>query len=593
MTGILGGTTAETALQSMLDAMHDEPWYGRERLGDDGYALGLVHHDERDENGWLTWWGDERIGAVHGAISNREDVAPSADDFFDSLFADPTALLDRLDGSFVVAGVNPASDRVVVATDRLGTRPCYYHTGGEFRFASGLAPLVSEIDDPTLDERAVSDMLLMGFVWGEKTLLDEAAVLPPATVLEYVEGELSTQRYWSPSFDALPREGYLDELIERYRSAIGSVSRTMNDTVGLWLSGGLDSRTVAAELNRHVGREFDALMAYTYDANPHGGGNPELADEVAAALGIGLDQVELTPETFLAHIEEAVDHTDGMLRWSSFLNLLSTYALPEGHAGVLLEGSGQGELMGQHPRRSHFQRYGSAAEGLLRSEAMVEPEDVQTLLTVDVDPRETFERSIARSDERTRRGKMLDAHYANYYSRMAFASDAVARSQVGTRVPFVHGEFLEQTARLPMTYRMRTLPLTRGKIPYGVLQTKLALMRALDTDLSAIRYERTGVPPKYPFPVHVAGFVTTTALARLGRRTTYGGRSVPDEWYRSHSDVREFFDDLLRSACERSVFDDEEIRRLRREHLTGEANHVVGPLAAITTLELWMRRNID
>jgi asparagine synthase (glutamine-hydrolysing) len=64
-------------------------------------------------------------------------------------------------------------------------------------------------------------------------------------------------------------------------------------------------------------------------------------------------------------------------------------------------------------------------------------------------------------------------------------------------------------------------------------------------------------------------------------------------WYRNQPAVREFFDRLLDSACERSVFDGETIRRLRREHLSGEANHVITSLAAVTTLELWLQRNFE
>ena len=161
------------------------------------------------------------------------------------------------------------------------------------------------------------------------------------------------------------------------------------------------------------------------------------------------------------------------------------------------------------------------------------------------------------------------------------------------RVPFVNREFLEYVARLPYTYRIGTVPFTKGAIPLGVTQAKLTLTRDLDPDLAAIRYERTGLAPTYPYPLHVAGFLTTTAAARLLRRTTYGGRSTADEWYRNDPEVREFFDGLLRRACERSVFDAETIRRLRREHLSGEANHMITSLAAVTTLELWFERNLD
>jgi len=592
VTGIFGGSVAGAALDDIEDALHDEPWYECERLGTDGHGIGLLHHGDRDPGGRLAFDEGARAAVVYGAITNREALGLTTDELFASFFDSPAELLSRLDGPFVIAGVDADAERVVVASDRLGTRPCYYHADEELAFASGLGALLTGIDDPTLDEGAVADMLLMGNVWGEKTLVEEVSVLPPATVLEFSEEGLSTERYWSPSFDALPDDGYLPELVEQYRSVIDDVSGTMDGSVGLWLSGGLDSRTMAAELDRHAGRAFDDLATYTYDANPRGGGNPELAGEVAAHLDADLDTVELTPELFLDRLGEAVDLTDGMLRWSSFINLLSTYSLPDDHADILLEGAGQGELMGHHLRRYHFTGTDSPIESMYWSEAMVDRGTVSALLATDAEPLQSFV-DIAEASDAPHEKTILDAHFANYYSRMTFASNPIARSQAGTRVPFADREFLEHVARLPLKHRMRTLPLTGGKIPYGVTPTKLSLTRALDPDLAAIRYERTGVAPKRPFPIHVAGFLTTTAAARLGRRTTYGGRSVPDMWYRNQPAVREFFDRLLDSACERSVFDGETIRRLRREHLSGEANHVITSLAAVTTLELWLQRNFD
>jgi|GEM_PF-5923356 len=56
---------------------------------------------------------------------------------------------------------------------------------------------------------------------------------------------------------------------------------------------------------------------------------------------------------------------------------------------------------------------------------------------------------------------------------------------------------------------------------------------------------------------------------------------------------REHLDDLLAGACDRPFLDGEEIRRLRREHLAGEANHMTGVLSSVTTLESWLRRRID
>jgi asparagine synthase (glutamine-hydrolysing) len=590
MTGFVGGAVAGT-LRAMADEMHHEPWYEHEFFEEGTHGLGFAHHGARDPLGHTTWQDDGCVGVVHGAIANHDSSNEGA--LFQRVLDNPTSVAD-LDGSFVIACLDARGNenRIVVATDKLGTRPCYY-ADDRVLFGTSLAALLVEYDDPTVDEQAVSDMLLLGNLWGDRTLIEEANALTPATVLEYTdEGEARTERYWKPDFESAPRQGYIPELKARYRRAIDETSTTIGNTGGLWLSGGLDSRTLAAGLSRNAGRTFGSLTAYTYDANPRGGGNPALARRTAERLGIDAEEIVMTPDRFLDVLETTVDLTDGMLRWSSLLNLSTVFDLAQ-PPNVLMEASGQGELVGQHPRRYTFTECDSAVEGLVRSEQMVDTDTVESLLTTDTDPLRTFEETVARSDERTQRGKMLDVHYTNYYSRMTFASDAVPRSQAGTRVPFAHRDFLEHTAKLPVGYRMGTYRFTDGAIPYGITRPKHELARGLGNGLSRIPYERTGLGPNRPFVAHLAGFVIKTGSARLRSAVAYGGAHEPDVWYRRHNGLRARIDDLLRGACERPWFDAEAIRRLRREHLRGEENHMTTSLAALTTLECWFRRHLD
>jgi asparagine synthase (glutamine-hydrolysing) len=588
MTGIVGGSVTGRDLGAMANALHAEPWYGEERFEQGDYGLGIRHHDERDPAGWTAWQGDGSAGMLHGAITNREQRGLTDAVLFESVLDEPLETLPGLDGSFALACTD--GERLVLATDKLGTRPCYHHADDRLLFASGLPPVLAELDDPGIDEQGAGDMLLLGHLWGEKTLIEGIRALPPATVLEYAGGDASTERYWWPEFEPAPVAGYLDSLIGRYRTAMADASRTVAGEAGLWLSGGLDSRAMAGELKRNVETGvLSGLSAYTYDSNPRGAGNPELARRIAARLDVPIEEVRLTPERFLERVEPAIDLTDGMLRWSSMANLMATFALPDERPDVLLEGAGQGELVGEHLTRGHLRC--SPAESMYRSEAMVDAADAAALLAADVDPRDSLRAVAARSDERTRRGRIFDAHFGNYYSRMVFASDAVTRSQVGTRVPFAHGDFLAHAARLPPRYQLRTLPGT--EIPYSVTQPKLELVRALGPALAGVPYERTGLAPSWSFGLHVAGFVAKTGLSRLRSRTTYGGRSTLDEWYREHEGMRAFVDGLLDDARDRGLFDGDAVEELRREHLAGEANHVVTGIAAVTTLEYWLQSHFD
>jgi asparagine synthase (glutamine-hydrolysing) len=118
------------------------------------------------------------------------------------------------------------------------------------------------------------------------------------------------------------------------------------------------------------------------------------------------------------------------------------------------------------------------------------------------------------------------------------------------------------------------------------------MIRALNSDLAEVPYERSSLKPTLPFPLHVAGFYASTAVARLRSQTTYGGTSMPGRWYRMDEDLRAKIDGLLDDACDRSLFDADAIRERQRRHLDGEADEI-NALSGVTTVELWLQRHLD
>ncbi|ESP87485.1 Gln-dependent amino transferase [Candidatus Halobonum tyrrellensis G22] len=580
----------------MTGSIEHEEWYETERFESGGCAIGFVHHGDRDPAGHVSWRDGERAGAVHGVVSNQNGWGLDANELLEAALERPREVVPALDGPFLIACYDGAVGRVVLATDKIGARPCYYTVGdGGVVFGSEVkAPLV-RVDDPTVDVAAVGDMVMLGHVWGEKTLVEEVRALPPSTILEHEAGEVERTRYWTPSFEeAEPGDGYVSDLATRYRDAVADMAGTVDGEVGLWLSGGLDSRAMATELERTVGSDggVDALRTYTYDSNPAAGGNPELAGRVADALGVANQQVPLDGRRFADVMESAIDATDGMVRWNTLLNLSAVHNLDADAPGVVVEAAGQGELLGEHLTRYQFTEFETAAEGLYHRQRALPRETFDDLLDADVDPRAPFERSARESDEPTMRRRMLDAHFRNHYARFVLASNPMARRAVGTRTPFANGAFLDHVAGLPTAYRMGTVPLTDGSVPNGASEPKLLLSRTLNPELAAIPYERTRLPPRYPYPAHVGGFVVTTGLRRLVDRATDRNRSLGAVWYRTDPDLRTYVDDLLCGAGERPFFDPETIRDLRREHLAGEANHV-SALASVSTVEAWLRNHVD
>lgn len=592
MTGLCGGITTGKSLRRLADSTPDRPWYESDRVEAGSLGLAGTHHGDRDSDGFAVWDDGMTAGMIHGAVTNLDDLGWRYPDLFERFLRSPEQTLRTIDGQFLIAAIDGDADRIVLGTDKIGCRQCYYATRDGLVFATGLDPMVTALDEPQADHQGVSDMVLMGHAWSDRTLLEGVQSLYPATVLEYRAGEVTTARYWQPSFSpAAPTDQYFYELVDTFRGAIDRLSTTLSGSVGLWLSGGLDSRATMNELARtQRDGAFESVIAYTYDANPAGGGNPALAGRVAEALEAPFEEVPLTPDRFTQILEDGVDAVDGMIRWNTFLNLSAVHNIDR-PADVIMEGL-EGALVGHHPRRDYVSGQPSLVQSMYASEASVSAETVDRIVEPDVDPLESYRAEARRRTVDTLEEAVIEAHFQNYYMRAAHASNQLTRRRVGTRIPYADGDLLSHVARLPLAYRMASVPFTGGAVPYGVVEPKVRMIRALNTDLSQIPYERSGIKPTWPFPLHVLGFLGSTAAARLRSKTTYGGRTMPGEWYRTHDGLRETVNAALDDACSRALFNADAIRDLQQAHLSGEADEI-NPLAAVSTVELWLQRHLD
>lgn len=592
MTGIVGGTVDRRRLGEMADELDREAWYESERFEAGAYGLGLEHHGEKDPLGYTFWSDGRTAGTIDGAVSNRDALGWDTAEVFERLLRSPDATLAALEGPFTIACVDATEDRILLATDKIGCRTPFYTDEDGFAFGSRLGTLLPVLDDPTVDTQGVSDLLLLGNMWSDTTLLEEAKAVHPASVIEYRDGEWAERRYWRPDYTpARPTAEYRHTLTNAFQRTVQRIATTMTGDVGLWLSGGLDSRATASELvGAAEDQDLDSLVTYTYDANPGGGINPRLARETADALGVENETVPLTVERFLPVLEEAVTATDGMVKWNTLLNLTAVHNIDDRDPDILLEGH-EGALLGHHLCRHHLTDPDSLVESMYRSEAALTAEAVRDLLSVPVDPLGSLRREARRIDEPTLARGAVDAHFQNYYSRLAHASNPVPRAKVGTRVPYADGEFLSHVAKLPVSWRMGALPFSGGDLIYGVVEPKIKLIRALDADLAAIPYERSRLKPTAPYPLHVAGFYAATALSQLLSKPTYGdGSSMTESWYRCHDGFREKLDELLAAVAERPFLDAETVETYRERLGDGVDMNAI---SALTTLEIWLQEHLD
>ncbi|WP_136601632.1 asparagine synthase-related protein [Salinigranum halophilum] len=588
MPGIVGGEFDDSSLSSHLQPMLHESWYTVDRVTRVPYGLGLVSHGETDPRSDVSWVGDGAMGALHGIL--LDDVATeSTEEFFESVLENPSQTLADVDGLFSLACVDWKRDRVVVATDKLGSRPCYYTTDGRFRFASEVKSLVSTSADHRIDRNAIADLLSFGYVFGDKTLVEDVAELRPARVLTYADGSVSIDRYWDPGFELTDVPEYVDSVLAAYRKSVHATAEAADD-IGIWLSGGLDSRILAGTLT-----EVTGFRTMTYDIPGRDESGP--AKEIAKALGVANDVTELgPPSAFASVLDEAIALTDGMICWTSLINTVDMLTNLQGSVDVMFEAAPQDTFLGHDLWERDYDalKRTSTTDALFERHRRLSADEVHTLLNETVtDPKATLREEVSQSEADTPADVFRDVTWQSLaYSHLR--SSQVPRSQVGTRITFVDSELLETAATRPQRYNRKTVPMT--SIPRAATRVKFEMIRKMNRGLDDIEYQLTGIPPSYPQWLQTVGMGIQEIKKRIQvtRKDgiNFGSPGLYASWYRDDSEFRERVDTLLDDANSRSYINADAVNRLRREHLKRNRN-AIDTISAITTVESWRQQYLE
>lgn len=282
MSGIAGiaGSGRQAEIERMLDRIIHRGPAGRSIMEMGGATLGIV-------------WTRAQADAA-SALQQRQ----TAQDFAG-------------DGHFAQAWVTNRG--VVLTRDPLGVAPLYFG-----RTADGALCFASEV----------------------KALLEVTRVVHEVPPGHHYDGIRMTPYFTlqkqSP-FDK-PSEHIAREL--RRLLATSVEKRVKGDTMGSWLSGGLDSSTIAALARPHV------KVLHTFAAGLSGAPDLEHAREVASHIGSHHHEVIVTLDEMLAVLPDVIYHLesfDALLVRSSITNYLVAKAASD-YVPAVFSGEGGDEL---------------------------------------------------------------------------------------------------------------------------------------------------------------------------------------------------------------------------------------------------------
>lgn len=215
-----------------------------------------------------------------------------------------SGLLQYLHGAFAIAVLNGRSGRVLAAVDRIGQETLYYTSvSGEFVFGSSAEGLRTHPKvNSSLSPQAIYNYTYFHMVPSPGAIYSDMYKLPGGHCVEYDGHQMYTRNYWKPHFDET-NAATLETLGEQMRSLIlESVKRSSKGyAIGSFLSGGLDSSTIAGMMSR-----LHSDKARTYSIGFAAAGYDEMDYARIAAQHFDTKQHEyyVTPEDVCTIVPE-------------------------------------------------------------------------------------------------------------------------------------------------------------------------------------------------------------------------------------------------------------------------------------------------
>ena len=617
MPGIAGSVSAAVPSElgavsaAMAGRMKHYPWYQEHTFADDGrgialarVTLGFINKAPQpafnEDHTWLAMMDGELYDyEIHRktleGFGHRFGGASHAELLLHGFEQSGLKFFQGLEGTFTAALWEVNKRRLHLVNDRWGMKPFYYvHLPGKLLFASEIKALLS---DPAvsrkIDPRGLAQFFTFGQLLAEDTLYEGLKLLPAAACLVYDAGrdKVSLDRYWRLESHAgtngLSRSQILDRLDESFKKAVDRrVQGTEN--LGISLSGGLDSRTILANIDPN--RPLTSVCLGMEGSIDH-----DSAAEMARLTCRPHHRYILNTE-FLASFEEHLRHmvhlTDG--HYLSQCIVIPTLPLyRELDIQVLLRGHA-GELM--HMEKAYNFSLNKEAMGL-NSSADLEAWLFRRLRTYMLDAVDgslftpTFQEHIDDQARESLQGcfresegmqPLLHRVWHMFISQRLRRETAMSMMEFGsvveTRLPFLDNDLIDALLSAPPEMKLSET------IQAHILQRRLpAFLKVVNANtgarLGANRLERflAKVRLKVFAKLGVKGY---QPYERLGLWLRQDLRSVVERV-------------LLGQAClDRGVFNPVTVRSVVQQHFDNQRNHTF-LLMAMMIFEAGQQEFID
>jgi asparagine synthase (glutamine-hydrolysing) len=499
----------------------------------------------------------------------------------------------KLNGMFAIAIHDARDASLHLIRDRMGKKPLWISqlNDGTLFFASEVRAIMLARPDRTLRKEMIAEVMQYGYINSPYSAFNEITQVPPASVLTWAEGKISTRKYWEPNFNTKVNITY-EEALETTKKLIEeSVSRRLvsERPIGSFLSGGYDSTVVTAYMAKLMSEKVQTYSIGFQNAKYN---EAHHAKQVANFLGTNHHEEILTPDPVLV-VEKITHVLDQPFADSSIVPTYLLAKFARENLIVALGGDGGDEVFGGYDRylatpvlqrlnpflsiaRAALNVAGKQSLGTSRKVSRVgsqlsakpslasryssilslaQPKDLSLLLNSD------FKSNLAEN------------YFTNQFNQGNIAPmDRMIRSDFDAYLP---GDLLVKVdlATMANSLELRSPLLDVNVVEWGVSLPRKFKIKGFETKHILKDVARSLVPPE------------------LIDRPKMGFGIPRAEWLRGG--MKELLIETLTdtTATQRGWFDANEVKKVIDIHMTGQdRDNVLWP---IMMLELWARTWLD
>jgi asparagine synthase (glutamine-hydrolysing) len=508
------------------------------------------------------------------------------------------SFFERLDGMFAVGAWNTRTRELWLSRDRYGIKPLYYYfKNGTLLFASEIKAFFTQSAfKMEVNMGALNEYFTFQNLFSYRTLFDGVYMLPQANTICINTGtsEIQHHSWWDYDFSQ-PDESitFEDARRETQRLFSNAVAKQMvaDVPVGSYLSGGMDSGSIAVVASKHI----DRLYTFTcgFDMSQVTGVEANYDERRDAELTANFIKSEHYEQVMNAgdlswSLPRLVWHLEDLRVGMSYPNYYIS-RLASKFVKVCLQGTGGDELFGGYPWR-YYRIFKSLSQQDFFNQyynfwqRMVPENQKNQLFTGNVlnkiiadEPREIFEKVFLFNPKLQYESPEQHINNSLYFEIKTFlpglllVGDKLSMAHgLEERFPFLDNDLVNFAQKIPVRYKLGNLEIMK-RIDENEFRDKRTLYTEYDDGKNVLRRAMETILPEKIINRKKQGF------------------SAPDEsWYRGENAT--YMKQLLlnKRAVSSEFINPKYVEFIIDEHINKKINHRL-LLWSLMNFEWWCR----